>query len=367
MIRKRKLVSISQQKILILAVDKIVVPCQQDEMDAVHAQTRLKACEALIHLVKRADTAERFTRLVDAVTKFTRILQPQEFCKLRHKECYLVDVAAMTRLCVRRTFTLVIQALNSAIKYGVWPAALTFATSCHQTYLQNARKSSFSCLIVMLDDLSEADDDLIETLLGLAEIELRLGLSYEEQTADIIRAIPILVPESSSSLSLSLILFIWFLLHCTCSDPSVLFDMLLNPETRALEYCLRGSKALLTGQSVESLILHIEFLNDGIGESALPRYSKRDGDEEALKKVAVWQTSDEHERILPRTWQPRDEITGQGCEQMYCTQSLSSQSLADYCQGLESLLSKRATLGLLASRFASLHALLSSPEGLSCS
>ena len=106
LIRKRKLVSISQQKILILAVDKIVVPCQQDEMDAVHAQTRLKACEALIHLVKRADTAERFTRLVDAVTKFTRILQPQEFCKLRHKECYLVDVAAMTRLCVRRTLPL---------------------------------------------------------------------------------------------------------------------------------------------------------------------------------------------------------------------------------------------------------------------
>ena len=47
----------------------------------------------------------------------------------------------------------------------------------------------------------EADDDLIETLLGLAEIELRLGLSYEEQTADIIRAIPIPVPESLSSLS----------------------------------------------------------------------------------------------------------------------------------------------------------------------
>ena len=155
LIRKRKLVSISQQKILRLGwVDKIVVPCQQDEMDAVHAQIpRLKACEALIHLVKRADTAERFTRLVDAVTKFTRILQPQEFCKLRHKECYLVDVAAMTRLCVRRTFTLVIQALNSAIKYGVWPAALTFATSCHQTYLQNARKVVFLCLIVMLDDL----------------------------------------------------------------------------------------------------------------------------------------------------------------------------------------------------------------------
>ena len=136
--------------------------------------------------------------------------------------------------------------------------------------------------------------------------------------------------------------------------------MLLNPETRALEYCLRGSKALLTGQSVESLILHIEFLNDGIGESALPRYSKRDGDEEALKKVAVWQTSDEHERILPRTWQPRDEITGQGCEQMYCTQSLSSQSLADYCQGLRASF-QEGHLGLRL-RFASLNALLSPPE-----
>ena len=119
LIRKRKLVSISQQKILILAVDKIVVPCQQGEMDAVHAQTRLKACEALIHLVKRADTAERSSDSrcgykIHTNTTATGIPG------LRHKECYLVDVAAMTRLCVRRTLPL---SSKHSIRYKVWSLA----------------------------------------------------------------------------------------------------------------------------------------------------------------------------------------------------------------------------------------------------
>ena len=74
-----------------------------------------------------------------------------------------------------------------------------------------------------------------------------------------------------------------------------------EPETRALEHCLCGSKALLTGQSVESLILHIEFLNDGIGERTSSGYSWKleTAMKEVFEKVAVWQTSDEHERILP--------------------------------------------------------------------
>ena len=60
---------------------------------------------------------------------------------------------------------------------------------------------------------------------------------------------------------------------------------------------------------MESLILaHRVF--KCIGESVRSSlFLCRDGDEEAFEKVAVWQTSDEHERIPPNTWQPRDEIT----------------------------------------------------------
>jgi hypothetical protein len=367
--RKRKRTSLSTDEFLISAVEEIAVPCQHEQMSAVEAQTCLKACDALIYLVQSADSEERCTRVIGVVAKVAEVPLPKKFDKLGLKECYLVDVGAMARLSARRKFTLVILALNRALRYEAWSAALTCATCCHQVYLQSVSKSALARLLAVLSSLSEADDDLIEALLGLSESELRLERLREGQATAVVSAMPVFTLGSPLSMSLSAVLFLWFLLDCTCSDARVLLDMLMSPETRAREYCLRGTKALLAGHSAAHVTRHIEALNKALAESASPPTRQEDEEGEVTEaerpprgaKVAVWGSPLDREQdwVAPQMWQWEGRVEDRECEQMRDSKLFSLQSLANYCLAVKLLLSNNADLSLLASRFQALHVLLS--------
>ncbi len=354
--KKRKL---TPQGFLVFVVEEIATPCQHDEASAVEVQIVLKACDVLMHLIQCADTKESCEELLSVISNFTasQVLNAQCW-KAGHKECYLVDVQAMARLAAGRKFSLLVKALNKALKCEAWAAALTYATCCYQGFFQ---KSGLTPLFVVLEGVSEADDDLLESLLDLTESCLRLEILREGEgdAAVVIKALPLLAPEPT--MSLPVVMFLWFLLSCTCSDPSVLLDMLVSSETRALEYCLRGSKALLlAGHSIVSLAKHIDVLNEATAESVPnPPPSFPPTDEAHGGMVAVWPLNSEWERIAPEAWENEVDVIAHGRAHSSPRQSHSVQSLVRYCLSLEHLLSKRQELGLLASRFQALNTLLS--------
>ena len=98
-----------------------------------------KACDILMHLVQCVDTKESCEGLVSVISNFTAAQVLNAQCgKVGQKECYLVDSQAMARLAARRKFSLLVKALNKALKCEAWAAAHTYATCCYQGFLQKS-------------------------------------------------------------------------------------------------------------------------------------------------------------------------------------------------------------------------------------
>lgn len=215
---------------------------------SVEVQLLFKAVDLLYFLAETV-SMENFERCVDLTCIVAQAVLPH--CRQSDDEegavgtCRLVDRGAMLALVPARIFSLLNIYVNQALKRQNDDAV----RKCSYLVRKMLGKRGLESLLALLHALSESDDDLVDALLALTEIDLRLDLASSSFSADISELYALQASEKASPplttpLLMPITLFLWFTQHSLCADEGVLVDMLLNPETKVLEYCLRCMKLL---------------------------------------------------------------------------------------------------------------------------
>lgn len=213
---------------------------------SVDVQLLFKAVDILSFLGD-VDSVDDFTCCVDLTSLIVSMILPCIGASEKGVQvgtCRLVSRDAMLALVPAHLFSLLNALLNQALKRQNDDSV----RKCSALIKQMLGDRQPESLLTLLHALSESDDDLVDALLTLTEIALRLDLTPSPSPMGLnimdLYALRAIEDPSPSPLQLPATLFLWFTQYSICADDEVLVDLLLNPETKALEYCLRSMKIL---------------------------------------------------------------------------------------------------------------------------
>lgn len=296
---------------------------------SVSVQLLYKASSILSFLVTKAFTDETvFKECVDTTCLVVRsVLRDlrNEGAEGKGSEvvsggCSLVERRAMMEPLPARLFSMLNVCVNEALKRDNSELVDTCSTLVRELLSREGGEEGRSgqSLFSLLRALTESDDDLIEALLTLTEICLRLETPSVRVSSlpqrDLwsmytLSPLSTQVSTEHDAPSLPIMLFLWFTQWSLCADEGVLVDLLLNPETKALEYCLRCTRLLASTAQAAPLRPQLQSSLQYI--TCEGAYTEREAaaHKERAKEVlegggttVVWSSNDSWDRVASCTW-----------------------------------------------------------------
>jgi hypothetical protein len=265
--------------------------------------------------------------------------------------CLLFEGREMAKVVPARLFALLVHQANRTTGMGLrrhyyvsaaasllrplrCMASVLFPSSSAATGTTNGAGQQQQTMLGLLQVLSASDDDLVDTLLDLTELWQRCCALPSSSAS----SAPVFVEEvqtlfvtcfgvgvsplsndgdyndgnnnhsDKDAVSLPIVLFLWFTQYALCCDEGVALDLLLSPETRALEYFLRCTKLMATSSSTQiaasrqAMVAMVSAMAVVVSESSEPSSSSSSQSADAGGTVVVWEHQQQWSRVSPAVW-----------------------------------------------------------------